>query len=84
MTQVGAPAPLACTPWGAALPAGVRSPMCGVHGCCHGGPRPPSSATNRPVRSLVAPRAPQVLSDSATALMPAVMEKAHQWAQYWR
>ena len=26
----------------------------------------------------------QVLSDSATALMPQVMEKAHQWAQYWR
>ena len=26
----------------------------------------------------------QVLSDSATALMPAVMERAHQWAQYWR
>lgn len=26
----------------------------------------------------------QVLADSATALMPAVMEKAHQWAQYWR
>jgi phosphatidylinositol 3-kinase len=26
----------------------------------------------------------QVLSDSATALMPQVIEKAHQWAQYWR
>lgn len=26
----------------------------------------------------------QVLADSATALMPAVMEKAHQWAQVRR
>ena len=26
----------------------------------------------------------QVLADSASALMPQVLEKAHQWAQYWR
>lgn len=26
----------------------------------------------------------QLLAESATALMPAILETTHRWAQYWR